>query len=146
MVVGRSVRSVAFSSPGSIPDGPVAFKLIVQQIAELCELGGGNTAHDYVRVVEATNLVVVNILLAHRGGQTIDCLVGFLRHRFLDLHLQRKVRAALQIETQLDLVLEIVFDLGEGGREGGNTQNEIQTKNHDCENENYFPLQVRIHG
>jgi len=41
--------------------------------------------------------------------QTVDHLVGFLRDRFLHLHLQHEVRAALQVQAEFDLLAEIAL-------------------------------------
>ena len=60
-----------------------------------------------MRVVHAAHFVVVNILRAHLADQPVDGLIGFLRDGFLRLHLQDQVRAALQVEAELDLVAKL---------------------------------------
>ena len=94
----------------------------------------------------AAHFIVADALGAHLRRQSVDGLVGFLSDGFLHLHLENQVRAALQVQPQLDLPREIVLDLREGRREGRQAKNEKDTDQNDTEDENSFPLQIRIHG
>ena len=54
--------------------------------------------------------------------------------------------AALEVEAELNLLFEIVFRLREGRRERRIAEKEIETENDDRQNEQRFPLEIRIHG
>ena len=58
----------------------------------------------------------MNVLGAELRGEAVNRLVGFLADGFLHLHLENEVRAALQIEPELDLVAEILLHLRPGRR------------------------------
>jgi len=70
-----------------------------------------------VSVVHAANFVGANALIAQLPVEAIHHLVRFLRDGVLHLHLKNQVRAALQVEPELDLVPEVVLDLRDGSGE-----------------------------
>src|SRR5258707_9460883 len=110
--------------------------LRVYNVAKLRELRGIQIADEDVRIVYTTNLIVADVFRAKLAGQTVHRLVRLLRDGFLHLPLKNQVRAALQVETQLDLVGEIVFQLREGSRrKRGEAKQADKTSHNDGEDE-----------
>ena len=102
----REQKSVRFARRGSqVPEAFVL--LLVYHVAELRNLIGRNIADENVRVVGPAHFIVTNILGAQLRRQAIYGLVGLLRDGFLHLNLEDQVRAALQVKTELNLVLEV---------------------------------------
>ncbi len=99
-----------------------------------------------MRVIYSPYLVVANIFLTHLRRQPLHRLIRFLRHRFLRLHLQHQVRPALQVQSQLDLMTEVILQLRQRGGEYRKTDQSVDAANYDQDNKNRFPLQVGIHG
>ncbi len=132
-------------SPGRRRHIPDVAVLRAYDVAESRKLRGIHVAHQDVRVVHAPNLIVVNIFRAHLADQPVHSLIGLLRNRFLHLHLQNQVRSALQVQAQLDLVAEIIFDLLDGGRERRRADQHVDTNQNHSQDEQSFPLQIGIH-
>ena len=80
-------------------------------VAKFREPCGIHVLHQDVRVVHAPHFIVADVLAAQPGGHALDHLVGLLRDGLLHLHLNHELRAALQVEPELDLVSEIIFQL-----------------------------------
>ena len=78
--------------------------LLLHEIAESGGLIRIHVTHQNVGVVDAANLVVMNIFVAQLLGQPVHHLIGFLRDGFLHLYLQHQVRAALQVQAEMDLL------------------------------------------
>ena len=55
-----------------------------------------------LRVVHFAKLVVMDVLVAELRGQMIERLIGLLADGLVHLHLQDQMRAALQVQAQLD--------------------------------------------
>ena len=115
--VGAKRQRVTILFAGCGREIPNILQLRADEIAEVGELIGSDVADENVRVVGAADFIVANIFRAHLRRQAIDGLIGLLRDGFLRLHLKDQVRAALQVEAELDLVREIILDLRERGRE-----------------------------
>jgi len=98
-----------------------------------------------MRVVHAANFVVADIFVAQLFRQAVHHLVGFLRDGLLYLHLQNQVRAALQIQAELDLSAEVVFDLRHRGRKVRQADESVNADKDYRRDEHCFPLQIRIH-
>ncbi len=64
-----------------------------------------------LRVVDLAKFVVMDVLVAQLRGQVIERLIGLLADGLVHLHLQDQVRAALQVQAQLDALPEIVAQL-----------------------------------
>src|SRR6266403_305189 len=130
---GRGAQSQCVSGgvAGSGREIPNVGVLRADQIAELRELRGFDVAHEDVGIVGAAYLVVVNILGAQLVGQTVDRLVRFLGNGFLHLHLENQVRAALQVEAELNLTAEIVLHLRERFGKIRQTDKVIDTEQND---------------
>ena len=56
------------------------------------------------------------------------------------------MRAALQVQTELDLVLEVGLEGRERRGEVWIADHGIDAQQNDCEDEQSFPLQIRVHG
>src|SRR5205807_10136517 len=125
---------------------PFRGKLSVVNVAELRELGGIDVANQDVRVVDTAHFIEMNIFRAQQGGQAVHGRVRLLRDGFLDLNLEDEVRAALEVEAELDLFGEIVLHPRDRGREHRVAEKEIDTEQNDGEDEKRFPLQIGIHG
>ncbi len=125
---------------------PHILQLRVDQVTERSQLVRSNIAHQNVRVVDAPNLIVANALLAHLARESVQRLIRLLRDGFLHLHLQNQVRAALQVESQLDLVSEIIFQLCQRRWECRQTEKAVHAAQDDHHDEERSPLQVGIHG
>ncbi len=98
-----------------------------------------------MRIIDAANFIVANIFRAQLVGQAVDRLIGLLRYGFLHLHLQNQVRAALQIQPELDLVREVRFQVRHRGRKRRHAQQAIEAPENDDNDKNGFPLQIRMH-
>ena len=124
---------------------PQAAVLLLNKIAEHRRLCRIHVAHQNVGIVHTADFIVANILVAQLLRQTVHHLVGFLRDRFLHLHLQHEVRAALQVQAEFDLLAEIVFDLRDRSGEGRKSDQSIDAEKDHRKNKQRFPLQIRIH-
>jgi len=73
----------------------------------------------------------------------LDGDVGVLLHGILYLYLQYQVAAALEVQPQPDILLEVFLDRGGRGRE---TDNAVEAdQNH--RNNDYGPrFHIRVHG
>ena len=120
--------------------------LRADEITEGIELFGIDVAHDDVGVVEAANFVVGNIFSSELRGQAVHGLIGFLRDGFLHLDLQDQVRAALQVEAELDLARKIIFYLRDGSGEDRVAHKNVDARKNDNQDERRFVLQIRSHG
>jgi hypothetical protein len=56
------------------------------------------------------------------------------------------VAAALEVEAQLNLVLEVVLYLGEGGGERWIAEKKIKAENDNHKDEQRFPFEIGVHG
>ncbi len=138
-------KRIRFAGRGAeFPDAFVL--LLVCNVAELRNLVRRNIAYHDVRAVNAAHFVVANVLGTQLRGQAIHRLVGFLRDGFLHLNLEDQVRPALEVQTELDLVLEVVPERGERSGEVRIADHGIDAQQNDCEDEQSFPLQIRVHG
>ena len=113
---GAQREQVAGGFAGRGGHVPFSGELIVHKVAELGGLFGSDIADEELRVAYAADLIVMNVLGAELRGEAVNRLVGFLADGFLHLHLENEVRAALQIEPELDLVAEILLHLRPGRR------------------------------
>ena len=73
---------------------------------------GRDVVHQNLRVAQLANVVVLDVLVAQQRREMVEGLVGFLADGFLHLHLQDQVRAALQVQAELDALRKIRFDSG----------------------------------
>jgi len=78
-------------------------------------------------------------------GQAVHHLIGFLSDGFLHLHLQYEVRAALQVQTEVDLLGEIVLKLRERRWKCRQSEQSIDAEKDHRQDEQRFPLQIRVH-
>lgn len=78
-------------------------------------------------------------------GQMVESLVGLLAHRLIHLHLQDQVRAALQVEPQLDARPKILAQLSQGRGKGGQAKQPVETQEDHGENKDRFPSKIGIH-
>jgi len=66
--------------------------------------------------------------------------------RLLQFDLEQKVRAALEVQAQLDLVGEIIFYVLDRSRKCRRANEHVNTNEDDCNDKQRFPLQIGIHG
>ena len=104
---GLHGQQIAVVLAGGRGHGPVG-ELIVDEIAEAAGSSRIDIAHQNVRVVHAANLAEVDVLVVQLLAELIDGLVAALADGLLDLHLQHEMAAALQVESQLDAVGEVL--------------------------------------
>src|SRR6202012_37469 len=143
--IGAQRQRVAVLFAGGGREIPHVLELLADEIAEVGRLIGGDIADENVRVVGTAGFIVANIFCAQLRREAIDGLIGFLRDGFLSLNLQDQVSAALKIEAELDLMREIVFDLGERRRKHRQADQAVNAADDNQNDENSFPLQIWIH-
>jgi hypothetical protein len=99
-----------------------------------------------VRVVNATDLSKVDVLVVERLGELIDGLIAALGDRFLDLNLQDEMAATLKIEAKLDAVGDILLHLGQGRGKYRHSDNTKNTKKNHNRYESKLPRELGIHA
>ena len=107
---------------------------------------GRKVVNENLRVAQLADFVVLDGFVTQQIGDAIERLIGFRADRLLHLHLKNQVRSALQIEAQLDAVREIGLQNREGFWRVGNSDQANNTYKNDAYDEDYFPLEIRIHG
>ena len=131
-------QSVAVGFAGGAGRIPIVTILLCDQVAKCGALR--DVAHKDVRIVYAANFVEADGIVSQLWIEAIHHLIGFLRDGILHLNLKNQVRAALQVEAELNLMAEIVLDLRDGGWERRQPNQQIDRKQHNENNEYGFPL------
>src|SRR5262249_41691005 len=120
---------------GGRSDTPVG-ETRIDQIAESSCGVGSQVMNQDLRVVYLAKVVVVDVLIAQLGGQVVEGLIGILADGLVHLNLQDQVRAALQVQAQLDALAEVIAQRGGGRGEGRQAQEPVGTEQNHAKNEN----------
>src|SRR5713101_6788579 len=121
-------------------------KLILHQVADRARLLRRDIVHQDLRIVQLAQLLVLDVLFPELRHDALQHLVRFLADRLLHLYLEDEVRAALQVQAELDVVGEIRLDAGPRSRLVRHAHQPNKTGNNDGGDEKHFPLEVRTHG
>ena len=75
----------------------------------------------------------------------VEGLIGLLADGLIHLHLQNQVRAALQVEPELDAPGKIVAQLRQRGGQGRQTEQAINAEQNHQGDKNNLPFKIGVH-
>src|SRR5579863_3323563 len=121
-------------------------KLVGDQVAERCRIGGVHIKDQYLRVAGPADFTDDDVFLVQLLVELVHRLIAALPDGFVHLNLQNEMAAAFEIETQFDAVGEVILQLRTGCWETGHPDDTENAKKNDKDNKDELPFELRIHA